>query len=87
MAEEKKIDFKQYLVLYYVEVLKVEETVCKLLENRVFWGLKVDNTTCTSKNISISPPTILGPFKLCLDFKSHQFGELPTKVVTKISLE
>ena len=34
----------------------------------------------TSSNILISP---LNPW---LDFKSHQFGELPTEVVTKISL-
>ena len=30
--------------------------------------------------------TILGPIKLCIVFKSLQFGELPTEVVTKISL-
>ena len=29
---------------------------------------------------------ILGPIKLCIVFKRFQFGELPTEVVTKISL-
>ena len=29
---------------------------------------------------------ILGPIKLCIDFKRFKFGELPTEVVTKISL-
>lgn len=28
---------------------------------------------------------IIDYIKLCLDFKSHQFEELPTEVVTKIS--
>lgn len=27
--------------------------------------------------------TILGPFKVCLVLKGHQFGELPAEVVTK----
>lgn len=51
MKEGKTINFQQHYVLYYVPtvlVLKVEETVYRLLENGGFLDLKVDNTCTTS---------------------------------------
>ena len=73
-----------------MQMLKVQDTVCRFFKNGVACSKSsIKRWIILLEHLEIFPSlhlTTLGSIKLCFEFKSHQFGELPLEAVTKISL-